>query len=300
MEKYDILSVGELLIDLLGTEKAASLHDSTVFEKHLGGSAANLAMNLAKQGKRALLAATVGNDNFGRFLAEELQQAAVGTELLAFSPQPSSMAIVARSSTTPDFIIYRSADAHIDASQLPHSVLSNVRLLHTTCFALSLEPARGNILHAAEEAKKAGAQLSIDLNYAPEVWPNRAEAIQIVDRYLQQGPLVKLSDDDCQRLFGKQFASDEALLSYLHAAGAQWICLTKGAKGCVVSGPQGRAYYEAPKIERVVHATGAGDAFWSGFLSAYLDGEDMEGCVRRGNYIVGIKLQHFGALPKMG
>jgi sugar/nucleoside kinase (ribokinase family) len=46
-----------------------------------------------------------------------------------------------------------------------------------------------------------------------------------------------------------------------------------------------------------IDTTGAGDAFWSGFLCAYLDGHHLYHCALAGRRMAEIKLQHFGPLP---
>ena len=45
-------------------------------------------------------------------------------------------------------------------------------------------------------------------------------------------------------------------------------------------------------------ATGAGDAFWSGFLFAYLKEFPMERCLKIALALAAIKLQNVGRLPQ--
>ncbi len=47
----------------------------------------------------------------------------------------------------------------------------------------------------------------------------------------------------------------------------------------------------------VVDATGAGDAFWAGFLAALLDGHPLERCACFARELVGMKLTRVGPLP---
>ncbi|MGB0523103.1 MAG: carbohydrate kinase family protein [Flammeovirgaceae bacterium] len=300
-QTYDLLAVGELLIDLLSNENNTLLQDSQLFHKHPGGSAANLATNLAKQGKKTALVSCVGNDGFGHFLINELQQAGVATHAIRKDEAaPTSMAIISRSDQTPDFILYRAADKFIQLSQLPDQLLANCRIFHTTCFALSQQPARRSILDAAKRAHHFGNQLTIDLNYAIELWPDRSEATLVLEEFFKLKPWIKLSEDDCQRLYGQRFQQEEALFSYLHGCGVPTICFTKGKAGCTISTlKDGKQFFEAPKVDKVDHATGAGDAFWSGFIAAHLEGASLTACVANANRIAAIKLQTFGPLPKL-
>ena len=53
----------------------------------------------------------------------------------------------------------------------------------------------------------------------------------------------------------------------------------------------------AVKISKVLDSTGAGDAFWAGFLSAYLKNKDVNKCLETGLDIAALKLQTLGRLP---
>lgn len=48
---------------------------------------------------------------------------------------------------------------------------------------------------------------------------------------------------------------------------------------------------------KVVDATGAGDSFWAGFLTALLDEKPLEHCLRFAREVAEIKLQTIGPLP---
>ena len=297
-KRFDLLAVGELLIDLLGHDHNTDLAGTTLFQKQLGGSPANLSMNLAKQGKQTALAATIGNDGFGDFLKSELEKAKVDTaHIQQLDHYQTSLAIVSRSTDTPDFSIYRQTDHQITTEQLPNTLLANTKVFHTTCFALSKQPAQKVILEAAKRANVFGVQLSIDLNYAVEIWPEKQNAIDVVEQYLTLKPLVKLSEDDFERLYANRFKSFDQLLAYFQSFELPLVCFTKGKAGCLIATSDGIQEFNAPEVKKVDHATGAGDAFWSGFLAAYLDKKDIVSCVENANRIAAIKLQTFGALP---
>jgi len=194
--------------------------------------------------------------------------------------KPTSVIFISRSTQTPDFIAYREADCEILEDQIPDDLLANAKIFHTTCFALSKEPARSTILNRAHKAKSLGLQLSIDINYSEKIWPNRYEAHQILKDYLSNNPLVKVSEDDCLRLFG-EVKTEHEIFDYFHQLGVSTVCLTKGKDGVKLSDKSAGVFSQsALPIKDVKDTTGAGDAFWTGFLFAKLQkkGVSMNVC----------------------
>ena len=296
---YDLLSVGELLVDFIGHHVSANLLDALDFRRYQGGSPANMAANMARLGNPTALVACVGNDNLGRYLKRQIAEAGVETAFIRTDPlAPTSIVVVSRTAGTPDFIAYRTADCQIHSDQMPDSLLAQARIFHTTCFALSRPPAQGIILDAARRARAAGCQISIDANYAPSIWPDRNEVWQVLTDFFGAGPLVKVSEDDVERLYGSP-QTPEIVLADFHRMGASIICLTLGADGSLVSYDGGTKQARVPgrKID-VVDVTGAGDAYWAGFLTAHLDGYAPANCAFAGAALAKMKLTRQGPLPQ--
>lgn len=298
MKQYDILAVGELLADLIGQEVSTSLFDAVTFERFQGGSPANMAANMARLGRRAALVSCVGSDNLGNYLIEQVASAGINAKYIVRSPTDSTtLVLVSRTKGTPDFIAYREADRQLQPEHLPNDLLAQSAIFHTTCFALSQQPAQDTIVDAARRAYKAGCQVSIDVNYAPTIWPDRQQALQIVRSYCASKAMVKLSEDDAARLYGTPQSPDR-IIGDFHEMGAALVCLTLGADGSWLSYDSGREKIRIPgkKID-VVDATGAGDAYWAGFLTAWLDGRTPQQCADAAVAVAEMKLTRKGPLP---
>ena len=147
-----------------------------------------------------------------------------------------------------------------------------------------------------EAAKSFGATLSIDINYAPQIWPDRQEALRCIEQFCDLNPVIKASEDDITRLFGSDMSHDQ-FFTTMHKWGAKVVCLTLGKKGAKLSDGRIIRESEAIKINKIMDATGAGDAFWSGFLFAYLKELSLEKCMKAGLQMAAIKLQHVGRIP---
>lgn len=296
--KYALVAVGELLADLIGTEFTQNLSDTEIFRRFQGGSPANLAANMARLGNSTALVACVGNDNIGTYLVEKVAETGVDIGYIARDTfAPTSIVLVSRTKGTPDFIAYRTADCMIRPKHISDELLQNASFFHTTCFALSQEPAQSAIVEAAARAQTVGCIVSLDANYAPSIWPDRLQALQVIRNYCQNGAFIKLSEDDAERIFGKVQTND-AVIAQFHEMGAQLVCLTLGGKGSIVSSNYGKDYVEiAGRPIEVKDATGAGDSYWAGFLTAWLDGKSPAECAQAGANIAALKISTVGPLP---
>ncbi|WP_397364733.1 carbohydrate kinase family protein [Olleya sp. R77988] len=298
MKNIDILCVGEVLVDFIGHQSEVLIDDTRDYHRYLGGSPTNVAMNSARLGLQSAMVATVGDDGFGDYIFKRFSEVDVNTDNVKIvKDKPTSVIFVSRSETTPDFIPFREADALITEQQITKEILLKTNIFHTTCFALSKNPAQTTIIKKAEEAFKLGCQLSIDVNYSSKLWSNKEEAISILKLYCKFNPLVKISEDDMFRLFEDTLSHDQ-IFEFFHKEGVDLVCLTLGYKGVKLS-QKGKKIIEMPaiKIEKVMDATGAGDAFWSGFLFAYIKKKTIKECLEVALKLAALKLQNVGRLP---
>ena len=142
MNTIDILCVGEVLVDFIGHQEGVLINETRDYHRYLGGSPTNVAMNSTRLGLNTIMVATVGNDGFGSYITERLTSVGVNTNHLnVLEDKSTSVIFVSRSEGTPDFIPYRSADCCIYEEQISREILSNTKIFHTTCFALSKNPA---------------------------------------------------------------------------------------------------------------------------------------------------------------
>lgn len=290
----EIISIGELLIDLISTEYADDFRSADHYQRLPGGSPANLAMNLARLGRDVGLVATVGNDDAGSLLIDAVRDAGVDVSRVARVAEPTTLILVTKSRAVSDFEPYRLADRHIAPGQLTD--LDGVRILHTTAFALSQEPARTHIMDGMARARAAGVRLSVDFNYADKIWSNdRAAGLDLLTKLAGNAALIKVSEVDYERVFEEMVIDYHSAAKRIMDMGAHLVCLTLGAEGCYIMHPGGAFFLPAREVE-VKDTTGAGDAFWSGFLAAHLAGHDWEDCARAGRGMAERKLGTVGPL----
>lgn len=297
-KSIDIICVGEVLIDFIGHQIDTSINRTKDFHRFLGGSPTNVAVNATRLGLNSVLVATCGQDGLGEYIVRKLKANNVITShVKKIDHMPTSVIFVSKSTGTPDFIPFREADSQIDPSQITDDLLESAKIFHTTCFALSKDPARTTILESAKRAKQLGLKTSIDINFSERIWNDRDEAKLVLKEYLATDPLVKLSEDDCYRLFSES-KTEDFIFEYFHNLGASTICLTKGKEGVVLSDKKfGLFHQKAIPVLEIKDATGAGDAFWTGFLYAQLLNKNFNDTITIAQKLAVLKLQNVGRLP---
>jgi fructokinase len=292
--KIDVLAIGELLADLVSEEYCENLQQVRAFRVYQGGSPSNLAANLQWLGARVALVACVGEDGIGRFLVEQLQAIGLDTaQVQRREGHPTSLVLVTKSRGTPDFLAYRGADVQLAAPDA--ALLASASIVHTTAFALSRSPAREVILDSCARAHAAGALVSVDWNFAPGIW-RADDGRKVFDALLQLEPLLKLSADDAERFLGYGVSVDETK-AFLDSYRAKAMCLTLGGEGVwYKEGGDPWQFEAALPVKEVVDTTGAGDAFWAGFLFARLQKAPLQQCVQQALSVATQKIQRPGPL----
>ncbi len=297
--EIDILAVGEALIDFIGQQAEVSIENTSDYHRFLGGSPTNVAVNTSRLGLNTTLVATLGKDSFGCFVEKRLLEEKVNVQYVRKTEgMNTSIIFVSRTDRTPEFVPIREADFQIIPEQVPSDILANSKIFHTTCFALSRDPARTTILNKAREAHECGCQLSIDVNYARKLWDSRESALKAIQSYCKFDPLVKVSEDDMNRLFDRTVSHQE-IFDFFGQAGVGTVCLTLGGQGVKLA-LHGKESIQrkAVKIDKVKDATGAGDAFWAGFLYAFLKSNSLDKALEVGQQLAALKLQNLGQLPE--
>jgi fructokinase len=293
----DVLAIGEVVIDMISQEPAAHLREAETFRRYLGGSPANIAVYVAKLGGRGALIAKTGIGGFGQFIKAELRRYGVITDYLRMDHRVHTTVIfVARSTGTPDFEAFRDADYQLTPEEVAEEAVARARVVHASTFALSREPCRAAVRRAFVLAQAHGKLISLDPNYSPVIWPNYEEARQVIADFYRFATLTKPSLDDARRLFGPG-DTPTGYIARFHALGPRVVVLTMGREGALVSVDGCLLGHVPARPIAIADATGAGDSFWAGFLTAWLDGYSPARCVLFAREIAEMKLTTVGPLP---
>ena len=293
----DVVAVGELVVDFISVEQTDTLGNATTFRRYLGGSPANIAVYVSKLGGSAAVVSKTGIGAFGTFLKSQLGRHGVVTDYLIMDHRTNTTIVfISSTSGTPDFEEFRSGDYLLDASEVSDEAIERARVVHSSAFALSREPCRSAVFEAFRWARGGGKIVSFDPNYSRRIWPDHKEARKVLREAYAHVDVTKPSLDDAGRIFGREYEPAEYLKMF-HEMGPRTVILTMGKDGTLVSERGEITGYVPARPVEAHDATGAGDAFWAGFLAAMLDGEPPLRCALFSREIAEMKLERVGPLP---
>lgn len=268
--RFDVVAIGELLIDF--TDHGSSESGMRLFEQNAGGAPANVLASLAKLGHHTAFIGKVGQDGPGLFLHDTLENHGIDIEGLVFDPATfTTLAFVALGPGGErqfSFARKPGADTQLTVKELRSDIAAAGRILHFGSLSLTHEPMRTTTFAAIQAARRQGRIISYDPNYRPLLWPSPEAAAEQMLAGLKFADLVKVSDEEIKLLAGT--ADPQEAAKVLLAMGPKAVVITMGKHGAMVATHHGSVTVPVFPGD-VVDTTGAGDSFWGGFLSAFLE-----------------------------
>lgn len=276
MKKYDVIALGELLIDF--TQNGLSEQGNGLFEANPGGAPCNVLSMLNNLGKKTSFIGKVGNDQFGKTLKKALEELGIGTEnLLMDNEVHTTLALVHTfADGDRDFSFYRNpgADMMLTVDELNLDLVCDTRIFHFGTLSMTHDGIRATTKKAVETAKEAGALISFDPNLREPLWDSLDNAKEQVRWGLGKCDVLKISDNEIQWLTGEEDFT-AGVKKIREEFPIPLILVSMGRDGS-------RAYYGdhyvevAPFLqENTIETTGAGDTFCACVLNYVLE-HDLE------------------------
>ena len=319
MEKpLDVICLGRAAVDLYGHQVGGRLEDMQTFEKSLGGSSANVAAGLGRLGSRPSMLTRVGDEHMGRFVREALAAEGVDTSHVATDPDKLTALVILGISDHNSFphIFYREncADLGIEKSDFDKDYIASSRALAITGTHLSTEQSFDVVTQAVDFAKQSGTKVILDIDYRPVLW-GLISAGGGEERYIASDEVTARYQSivrHCDLLVGTEEeiqiagGSSDTLtaLRAIRALCDATLVTKRGATGCTIfDGEIPESLDDGISVRgvrvKVLNTLGAGDAFLSGFLHAWLNGEDWAACARSGNACGALVVSRHGCTPAM-
>ena len=262
MEKFDVVALGELLIDF--TENGVSSQGNPLFEANPGGAPCNVLAMLSKLGRKTAFIGKVGKDFFGEQLKNAVKEVHINVDFLYMDEEVhTTLALV---HTYPDgdrdFSFYRNpgADMMLRENEINEELLRNTKIFHFGTLSMTDTGVRKATRKAIDTAKESGAVISFDPNLRPPLWKSLDDAKEQTAHGLSKCDVLKISDNEVQWFTGEKDL-DAGIHMLKKQYGIPLIMLSMGKEGS-------RAYYKGLRVEsrpfiqeRTIETTGAGDTF---------------------------------------
>ena len=262
MKKYDVVALGELLIDF--TENGISGQGNPIYEANPGGAPCNVLAMLTKLGRKTAFIGKVGQDIFGNRLKTTLNEVGIDTSNLVMDEEVrTTLAFVETfADGDRDFSFYRNpgADMMLREEEVNLDIVKNAQIFHFGTLSMTHEGVRNATKKAIAAAKEAGAVISFDPNLREPLWKSLDDAKEQVAYGLSQCDVLKISDNEIQWFTGEE-DYDAGIAKLRQQYDIPLIMLSMGKDGS-------RAYYKDMRVEvkpfiqeNTIETTGAGDTF---------------------------------------
>lgn len=263
----EILVVGSLNADLVVRAPRFPQPGETISGEDLqvipGGKGANQAVAAARHGAQVSMLGRVGNDGFGAFLLDNLNENNVDFSRVQRDQASTGTAIIVVDSNGQNSIVLSAgANGETSVADVENASFADHKLL-----LLQLEIPTSTVLAATRRAREHG--LSVILNPAPaKELPD--ELISLVDYLIP-------NETELNLLTGievNDIPSAELAAKSLLARGVKHVIVTLGSKGALIVNKDRITMVDAYPVD-VVDTTAAGDAFIGGFAYKLLESANL-------------------------
>lgn len=291
---YDLITIGDITIDLFFKGEELTQKDDRFFlaiggkyladEFHetLGGGAANVAVGASHYGLNTAVLGKIGENVFKQIIIQKLIKKGVSTEFLLLDKDYLNISSILLSYTGDRSIIhYATPHETLDISE----IMMN-KLTRTTTVYMGNLPG----ISISERSKLLSffkkKNIKIALNFGRQ---DCAESLAKVGKLIEYADILVLNKHEFADLVKKKiqtinFEKDCArLLPSKLKASKMVLVITCAEEGSFAYHEEKVFYEKAVKPTKLVDATGAGDAYTSGFLSTFIKSNDISAAMQRGS-----------------
>lgn len=289
----DIVALGAVVCDIIGSVSPKSisylpdgqpdmanilgrkLKASGPIVPNVGGGAANVARNFLKQGLKSAVLGRISNDFFGRWLQDQLPRFGIDLSLLQVHQIPEDAPTDYPLTTGVSQVIsiegfdrtintWKGSGDDLRLNEVDWTRLLNAKGLYISNFSSKQDPDFLEVM--VTKARKNN--LTVAFNPGKS---QISEGLEKLTPVLQNVDILSVNLGEAQELSGLPPESTlEERLKKLKSAGPRIVIITDGKNGAFAC--DGTHQYHAPVFRAEVKSTlGAGDAFCSTFMAAYME-----------------------------
>jgi ribokinase len=247
-------------VDLKATVSSIPKIEETVltfdFHKHMGGPVANTLATLRRLGMKTQYMGALGNDEYGRMIAENMKAEGIDTSLLRLlDGETSAFSIVLVDAKTKkrSIAFYPGCALTVPEDCVDVDAVASARLLHVDIYT----PA---VLAACEAAQRARVPISVD---ADALFPGLEDILERASIFIPAREIAaQLVGEDDPAAAGRLI---------LEKYNLDLVVVTRGKDGSVTTTRDETLSVRGFEID-AVDTTGAGGVYQGAYLYGYLHG----------------------------
>lgn len=280
----DVIGIGSSLYDILMVTDSFPAEDtklqSTMTLIQGGGPCATALATAARLGVSAAYMGTMGMDNFGRYMVDDLARYGVETRLVRFQENRISfhaVVILNQQNGSRTCVWSKGTVLPLSPEDLDETAIRQAKVLHLDGHELVAA------IHAATTARQSGVKVSLD---AGGTYPGIEKLLPLVDFLIP-------SEEFALKLTGES-TPETAACKLFEAYQPEILVVTQGARGGFLYDGKAITRYPAYSVA-VVDSNGAGDVFHGAFVTGFIKGMSFESCARFASSVSALKCTGLGA-----
>lgn len=281
-KEFDLILLGRVAVDLNPVDYYCPLNESTTFKRYLGGSPANIAVGLARLGKKCGFFARVSDDQLGTFVTDYFDNEGIDTSHIKRCRNGEKIGLTfteIKSETESSIVMYRNeaADLKLDVEDIDEDYINKAKAILISGTALAESPSREAALKAVALAKKNGVPIIFDIDYRAYNWKNSDEIAIYYSSVAREADIILGSREeyDLTEKFIKVGMTDKKSAAYWHSQNAKIVIIKHGKEGSTAYTNDGESYSIKPFPVKLLKSFGGGDGYASAFLYGIFEGWEI-------------------------
>ena len=281
-KEFDLILLGRVAVDLNPVDYYCPLNESTTFKRYLGGSPANIAVGLARLGKKVGFFARVSDDQLGTFVTDYFENEGIDTSHIKRCQNGEKIGLTfteIKSETESSIVMYRNeaADLKLDVEDIDEEYINKAKAILISGTALAESPSREAALKAVALAKKNGVPVIFDIDYRAYNWKNSDEIAIYYSSVAREADIILGSREeyDLTEKFIKAGMTDKETAAYWHSQNAKIVIIKHGKEGSTAYTNDGESFSIKPFPVKLLKSFGGGDGYASAFLYGIFEGWEI-------------------------
>jgi sugar/nucleoside kinase (ribokinase family) len=316
--KYDVIAVGNAIVDVLAPatdafleelnipknamnlideERATSLYAAMAAGKEAsGGSAANTVAGVASLGGKAAYIGKVADDQLGEIFTHDIRAIGVDFDTPPLKGGPATARCLIN--VTPDAA--RSMSTFLGAAGLVTAddvevgadAIAASRIVYLEGYLFDRDEAKTSFVRAAELAAAAGRKTALTLSDLFCVERHRDAFKDLIANHID---ILLANDAEIKALYETEDFDAAVQMAAKHV---DVVAVTRGADGAVMVRDGRTVNVAAEPVDTLIDTTGAGDLFAAGFLLGLARDLSLEDAGKMGTISAAEVISHYGARPE--